>query len=206
MRRTVYLFAALLLASCGGSKDKIVSNLKIEKFPSVNLKDYDTVSFESKVEFIIPYEYSFSIPKGEGEVLSYSNLEEEIHIKLYEHDKRQFSRIMIAQGDTISSDSLFYAFEKHSYEKLKGSLKSFSQDEHFFAEVNDLLTRYYRISCQSNGFPLEQSLSTRYYEAKDKFYEIRFWSLKKDSDELIDIEDAIMLSFKPVSAAAESVN
>lgn len=196
MKFLVLSLVVFLLISCESEEKNENSDELIELFPSVDLKDYDTINFEDKLEFIIPYEYSISDKRNGFQVLSYSNLVDEVSVEFYQFLKKDIQRSLDSREVQVSRDSLLLFFADEVSLESTNKLKEFVDQEQYASKVNDLQTRYYRVTGLSHGYPFEQSISMRFYEDTNHFYAIYFKSLASDADELSDIEDAVMLSFK----------
>lgn len=191
-----YLFLySLLLFSCTSNDQVEGSGIFVEKFPDVNLNDFDTIQFEQKLEFIIPKTYSITTTKSDLAVLAYSQLVDEVTVELCGHDKKEYQKSIEARGIKVGNDSLFVKFANESYKQSINSLIDVVEQEKYPSSYNELNSLYYRVTCKRNGFPFEQSLSIRYYEGQDYYYEVRFNSLASDAVKLSEIEDAVMLSF-----------
>lgn len=196
MRLLFFSVCLLFLFSCSSDQDAKESREFIEKFPSVDLKEYDTIIYNNSIEFILPKDYSIAQSKGDRSVLAYSNLVDEVAVELSITPLSTYQRILDAQGISVKKDSLFIQFSEEQYYRITQLKKEVEEKEDYSSVVNKMDTRYYRIHCMSEGFPFKQSLSLRFYENEGIFYMLQFRSLAFDADALSDKEDAVMLSFR----------
>ena len=196
MKSFFFVVFLLVLFSCSSEGNEKAAEVFVEKFPDVNLKDFDTITYNKTVEFIIPKGFSIAQTKSDQAVLSYSHLLDEVTVELSAYPVSAYQRSLDAQGLSISKDSLFNQFTEDQYHLIAQQKKEVEEKEDYLSLVNDINTRYYRLNCKRHGFPFKQSLSLRFYEDHGTYYILQFLCLASDVEALTDIEDAVMLSLK----------
>ena len=179
------------VVSCG-QQEVEEDGLVEEVFPKVELKDYDTISVEESFEFIIPNELSLATTQQINGVVAYSNLVSEVHFEVVEFP---------FQDEVVESegvDSAFLEFSDKMYEDLISNYESLDLQEQYCSRFNNKMNCYYHVQLRQAGFPKERAISYRFVQGDKGSYLLIFSSLKEDADLYLEMEDAIMLSFKEI--------
>lgn len=176
MRGFWFIILILVSVRCSSDdKSAEAENLK-EEFPKVNLKDFDTVSVEDELEFIVLKELTESKNLGERAIIGFSHLAKEKHFYLEQELVSDYIKSLKARK--LSQKDILNSFAKEHLKDFKAVLKKSTESKFRKSEVNGMTCYRTEFEGDSNGFPKTKSFVFRYYQSKTSIYTIVCWTVK----------------------------
>lgn len=197
MRNAFYLLPLFLLLSCSEEKPE-EEVVKTESMPSVDLQQYDTIHFLNQFQFLVPKEFSVSTKTIRDSRLCYSDLVHEEHVFVFSTRKSDYRESIELRSIEVSSDSLFINYADEQFNAYRSTMTKTDLQEEYLSMVKERQTKYFRFTGRSYGFPLEKSVSLRFYEGRGEYYTILYWTLASDHEKFETKEDVIMMSFDEI--------
>jgi len=195
-RNTIVAFLLLSLMGCSG-QDPIGTEQEVveEKFPNVNLNDYDSVQVEDLYQLIVPKSLFPTKMLNDRARFQYNQLSKEKHVYIIDETKATFVSSLEARKIDFSKDLLLLLFAKERLQDMKGLLDVKRETKLEQSIVNGHRCCRVELDADVYGFPKTKSYFMRFIEGKKNFYTVVSWTVKGVSGSFRDEAYAMGLSF-----------